>query len=204
MQRQMSQLVSFSCFAHKPTRCMAPPTVLDCVHVRAFPDMERHYQCESWPAPIDMILGSVSCYWCLTRPVPVTPTQVPSPCPYGTGTMWRVTTSSITRSASWTTAVTTSPPGLSSRHCSSSFSTTQVQTPLSQSNVMVIFRDWRCRIVKIYHICIEADVQMYSNTFKALSDELLEETCWFQDVFCLILMSTHLRTSPLYLQGHLG
>lgn len=45
--------------------------------------------------------------------------------------MWKVTTSSIIRSASWTAAATTSRPGLSLTRCSSWFSTTQVLTQSS-------------------------------------------------------------------------
>lgn len=42
--------------------------------------------------------------------------------------MWKVIMWNIIRSVSWTAVDTTSPPGLSSKHCSSLFSTIQVQT----------------------------------------------------------------------------
>lgn len=70
--------------------------------------------------------------------------QVPFLCPYETGTMWKVTMSSIIRSASWTVADTTSPPGLSLRRFSSWSSTTQVAKPSLSLTFMLV---WHVKVV---------------------------------------------------------
>lgn len=33
----------------KPTQCISPPTVLDCIHMQFCLGAEQSYQCESWP-----------------------------------------------------------------------------------------------------------------------------------------------------------